>query len=452
MTRRRLRAALAVGCLSILLGSLLGVRGSAAAFTATTAVGPNTFVVDRLANYFSVTPGADAVATGDVDTLAVNLGFVASARTFTSVFTVTNVSGAPQTAKLTLAGVPQVAAATFNVGGSSTITLAPGASSAVSVRTSPTTAGRGAGSLELRLSGSSWLYRAYPLALDQAPEPPASLTATARAAGRIQLSWPASTTTNLAGYDVYRATGAGSLAKIAAGVATTYDDTATVDGSSYRYVVRATSSGAPSFASLDSPQATAIADATAPSRPTVGAGAYVNAADAAAFPVTVTLPAGSVASDTIGVAITDGAATVATTAPATAGAGTVVVSLDARTLAEGAITVQATSTDAAGNVSTAATGVVSKDTVAPGIPTTAYIDNRSVADAITGAAEAGATITAMRTAPSAAGPYTTVAAGDGSFTLTVEIAKRVSVTYSVTATDAAGNVGSASIVTFATTK
>lgn len=95
---------------------------------------------------------------------------------------------------------------------------------------------------------------------------------------------------------------------------------------------------------------------------------------------------------------------------------------------------------------------MSKDTVAPGIPTAAYVDNRNVADAITGAAEAGAAITATRTAPSAAGPYTTVATGAGSFTVTVGIAKNVSVTYSVTATDAAGNVGASSTVTFATTK
>lgn len=452
MKHRRLRTALVVGCLSVLLGSLLGVRGSAAAFTATTTVGANTFVVDRLANYLSVTPGADAVATGGVDSLALNLGFVPSARTFTSAFTVTNVSGAPQSVTLTLAGVAQVAAATFNAGGASTVTLSPGASSAVSVRTSSTTAGRGAGTLELRLSGSNWLYRTYPLALDEAPEAPASLTATARAAGRIQLSWPASTTTNLAGYDVYRATGAASLAKISTIAATTYNDTATVDGSSYRYVVRATSSGVPAFDSLASQTATATADATPPAQPGLSAAAYVNAASAAAFPVTVTLPASSLSSDAVAVAITDGSATVTGTAAATSGAGTVVVPLDARALAQGALTVRATSTDAAGNVSTAATLAVTNDTVAPGVPTASYVDNRNVADAITGAAEGSATITATRTAPSAAGPYTAAAAGAGSYQVTVGIAKNITVTYSVTATDAAGNVSAARTVTFATTR
>lgn len=452
MKARRLPSVLVVGCLSVLLGGLLGVHGSTAAFTATTTVGANTFVADRLANYFSVTPGTDAAATGNVDTLAVDFGLVPSARSFTSVFTVTNVSGVPQSATLTLAGVAQVAAATFTVGGSGSVTLAPGASTAVSVQTSSTTAGRGAGTLELRLTGSSWLYRTYPLALDEAPEAPASLSATAKAAGRIQLTWPASTTTNVSGYDVYRATGAGSLAKIATVGATMYDDTATVDGTSYRYVVRATSSGTPAFDSLPSAQATAIADATAPLQPSLSAAAYVNAASVAAFPVSVTLLAGSLSTDTIAVAITNGATTATTTAPATGGAGTGAVSLNAGALPEGALTISATSTDAAGNVSTAASRAVTKDTVAPGMPTATYVDDRNVADSITGTAEGSATITATRTAPSGAGPYAAVAAAAGSYTVTVGIAKNVTVTYSVTATDAAGNTGAARSVTYATTR
>ena len=450
MKAGRFPSLLVVGCLGVLLGGLLGVHGSTAAFTATTAVGANTFVADRLGNYFSVTPGADAVATGDIDTLAVDFGLVPSARTFSNVFTVTNVSSASQSATLTLAGVAQVTAATFTVGGSAMITLAPGASTSVSVQTSTTTAGRGAGTLKLRLAGSSWLYRTYPLSLDQAPEAPARLTATAKAAGRIQLTWPASTTANVSSYDLYRATGSGSLAKLATVGATTYDDTATVDGTSYRYVVRATSSGTPAFDSLASPQATATADATAPLQPTVSAAAYVNAAGAAAFPVNVTLLAGSASTDTITVAIASGVTTATATAPATEGAGAVAVSVNAGALPEGALTISVTSTDAAGNVSTAASRAVTKDTVAPGTPSATYVDNKNVADAITGTSEGGAAITATRTSPTAAGPYTASAAAGGSYAVTVAVAKGITVTYSITATDAAGNVGAPGFVTFAT--
>lgn len=452
MNPGRLRTALVIGCLSVLLGGVLGLRGSTAAFTAATTVGANTFTVDRLATYFSVTPGTDAVATGGVDTLAVDLGLVAAARTFSQVFTVTNVSGAPQSATLFVTGVPQVGAATFTSSSSAGVTLAPGASTAVAIRTSSTTAGRGAGVIELRLTGSSWLYRRYALKIDQAPEAPASLAAAAKPSGRIQLTWPASTTTNLSGYDVYRAVGVASLAKLATAVGTTYDDLATVDGTSYRYVVRAVSTGTPSFDSVASLQATATADATAPAQPAAASSAYVNTSSVAAFAVTVTCGAGSLATDTLVVTLGSGPATVVATAAATAGAGTVTIYLDARTLAEGALTVSATSTDAAGNVSSAATKSIVKDTVAPSLPTATYVDNKNVADQITGLAEAGSTVTATRTAPSAAGPFTAVAGAGGAYTVTVAIAKSVTVTYTVTATDAAGNPSAASSITFATTR
>lgn len=450
MRSRRLRAVLAVGCLSVLLGGVVGLRGSTAAFTAATTVSANTFTVDRLGNYFAVTPGTDAVATGNVDSLAVALGFVPSARTFSQVFTVTNVSGSPQSATLALAGVPQVDSATFASSGSAAVTLAPGASTAVAIATSATTSGRGAGTLELRLAGSGWLYRTYPLTVDQAPAAPASLGASAQAGGRIRLSWPASTTTNLSGYDVYRASGAASLAKLATVAGTTYDDVATVDGTSYRYAVRAVSSGTPSFDSLASVQATAAADATAPAQPAVASPAYVNSSSVAAFAVTITCGAASLATDTLVVTLGSGPATVVATAAATAGAGTVTVYLDASTLAEGALTVSATSTDAAGNVSGAGTAGAVKDTVAPGAPAATYVDNRNAADQITGTAEPGSTVTALRTAPSAAGPYSTVAAADGTFTVAVSIAKNTTIAYTVTASDPAGNVSAATNLTFAT--
>ena len=70
---------------------------SAAAFTGSTAIPSNTVTVDKLANYFSVVPGSavqpgtsTAVASGNVDSLSLDFGTVPSARTFTSVFRVTN--------------------------------------------------------------------------------------------------------------------------------------------------------------------------------------------------------------------------------------------------------------------------------------------------------------------------------------------------------------------------
>ena len=212
-------------------------RLSSAAFTAQTPVAGNTVTVDKLGNYFQVTPGtavqagtSTPVATGNVDTLALAFSLVPSARAFTSVFTVKNISTQSRTAVLTLNGPAQVVSAVFASTGTTSATLAAGASTTVTVTTSSTVAGHGVGSLRLGLSSLSWMYRTYALTIDEAPEAPPSLTASQRPAGRIDLAWGASsTTTGLRGYDVYRKTGAGSYAKLNASPLTglTYSDTAT---------------------------------------------------------------------------------------------------------------------------------------------------------------------------------------------------------------------------------
>ena len=100
-----MRKLVVVGCLC-LAASGLGAGFSAAAFTRSTSVPANGITADALRNYFSVTPGSDvqpgtsnAVAGGDVDSLSIDLGTVPSARTFSNVFRITNVSGATRTAR-----------------------------------------------------------------------------------------------------------------------------------------------------------------------------------------------------------------------------------------------------------------------------------------------------------------------------------------------------------------
>jgi len=77
------------------------------------------------------------------------------------------------------------------------------------------------------------------------PPPPTNLTATAIAGGSIQLSWTASSPeTNVAQYNIYRATSSGGqdysspTYTVSVGT-TTYTDTSTTDGQTYYYVVRA---------------------------------------------------------------------------------------------------------------------------------------------------------------------------------------------------------------------
>ncbi len=324
-----MRRIVAVACLSLAVAGLFA-QLSAAAFTGSTAIPSNAVTVDELANYFSVVPGSavqpgtsTSVASGGVDNLALDFGTVPSARTFTSVFRVTNVSGATRTATLTLSNVAQVSSVVFASSGGGSATLASGASTAVTVTTSSTVAGRGSGTLRLALSGISWLYRDYSFGIDEAPEAPGAPSAVQKPAGRLDLSWTASSTvTNLAGYDVYRSSG-GAYAKLNAVPLTglSYSDTATTDGTAYTYKVRAVSSGTPVLDSLDSTTVTATADASAPGTPSSfalanGGGngtAYVNAGNAGSLSVSITLPADSLASDVVQLTISNGGSSVVTT-------------------------------------------------------------------------------------------------------------------------------------------
>lgn len=461
-----MRRLLVVGCLCLVaLG--LGAGFSAAAFTGSTSVAGNGITSDALRNYFSVTPGSDvqpgtsnAVASGDVDGLSIDLGAVPSARTFSNVFRITNVSGASRTATLTLSSVPQVASAVFASSGSGSVTLAAGASTTLSVTTSTTVAGRGIGTLRLGLSGSSWLYRDYSFRLDEAPEAPGAPTAVQRPAGRIDLSWPASsTTTNFAGYDVYRSSGGGAYTKINGTILSTltYSDTSTVDGTAYTYKVKAVSSGTPVLMSVDSPTVNATADATAPGQPSGivlanggGAGnAYINAANAGSISISVNLAANSLTSDTVQITVSRGASVTASHA-GSSGAGTITFTgLNLSSLGDGAVTISVSSTDLAGNVSTAGTATVTKDTVAPGVPTANYTDNNNAnADQVFGTAEANASLTVTKTVPTPTSTYSTTASGAGAYSVLVAaIAGKPNpstpVTYTITATDAAGNTSGA---------
>jgi len=444
---------LAVACLSLAAAGLFA-RLSSAAFTGSTSVASNPITVDKLANYFSVTPLSGAIASGDVDSFSLDFGTVPSARTFNSVFRVTNVSGASRTAVLTLSNVPQISSLGF-AGGGASISLAAGGSAVVNVTTSSTVAGRGTGTLRLGLSGVSWLYRDYSVRIDEAPEAPTAPAVVQKPAGRLDLSWTASTTvTNFAGYDVYRSTG-GAYTKLNASLltGTAYSDTSTVDGTSYTYKINAVSSGSPLLTSVDSSTVTAQADATAPGTPTValanggGAGnAYVNSGNASSLSVTITLPAGSLTTDTVKLTVSNGGNSVITTRAGTNGAGTITVTgLNVAGLGDGTLTLSANSTDLAGNVSSNGSVSAPKDTVAPGAPTASYTDNNNTtADVVFGNAEANAAITVTKTSPTPTASYPTTATAGGTYTVNVagtngKPATPIAVTYTVTATDAAGN-------------
>jgi Bacterial Ig domain/Bacterial Ig-like domain len=107
--------------------------------------------------------------------------------------------------------------------------------------------------------------------------------------------------------------------------------------------------------------------------------------------------------------------------------------------------------DAAGNPNVAATSTdntVTYDTIAPPVTGLAYSDGTSgQGDKVTGTAELGATMTATQTqGPHVGTAYTATATTGGAFTIIVDNIASGTVTYSVTAKDAAGNVSAAVVI------
>ncbi len=139
--------------------------------------------------------------------------------------------------------------------------------------------------------------------------------------------------------------------------------------------------------------------------------------------------------------LSSGGQTVSKTAAATGGAGSVTVSnIDASILPDGTVTIAATSTDLAGNVSTARSTTAPKDTAAPAIASVTYVDNKNpTQDQVIVSTEAGATVTVSIRGLNPSG----TADAFGTFTASVGSVKTGSGTISVTAHDAAGNASSA---------
>ena len=105
----------------------------------------------------------------------------------------------------------------------------------------------------------------------------------------------------------------------------------------------------------------------------------------------------------------------------------------------------------------AGTATVTKDTVAPGVPTANYTDNNNTnADQVSGNAEANASITVNKTSALTAS-YSTAASGAGAYSVLVAaVAGKpnppTAVTYTITATDAAGNTSGAATLNYNDTK
>jgi hypothetical protein len=183
----------------------------------------------------------------------------------------------------------------------------------------------------------------------------------------------------------------------------------------------------------------------------------VNAGNASSISVSVTLAANSLTTDTVKVTVANGGNSVVTTHAGTNGAGTITVTgLNVAGLGDGTLTISANSTDLAGNVGNATSVTVTKDTSAPGAPSANYTDNNNAtADVVFGSAEANASITVTK---SSGGTYSTTANGSGAYSVSVGATAgkpnngAIALTFTVTASDAAGNTSGATTLNVSDTK
>ena len=202
-------------------------------------------------------PGtATAVAGGNVDGLSIDFGTVPSARTFASVFRITNVSSATRTATLTLSSVPQVAVGDLRIQRrAAPATLAAGASTTldwsrprrplqaeVGARSGLASLGRVGSTATTRSTSTRRLRR--PAHRPGRRSLRAASTSPGAPRPRRRIS-PATTSTAPA---VAPTPSSRRLRRSAL----TYSDVATVDGTAYTYKIHAVSSGVPVLDSLDS--------------------------------------------------------------------------------------------------------------------------------------------------------------------------------------------------------
>lgn len=198
---------------------------------------------------------------------------------------------------------------------------------------------------------------------------------------------------------------------------------------------------------------TSIKDTVAPAGPTISAPTYVNIANAANVPVSGTAEAG--ASVTLLVTDEGAAHTVSQTVTADGAGAWSTTGLNLASLDDGAVAYTATATDAAGNTGASATVNKVKDTLAPGLPTVSvppFVNTANVANVpVDGNAEPGATVALTVTDPGTAHTVSQTATTDGAGAWTTALnlttLNQGTVTYKVTATDAAGNASAIATTT-----
>ena len=315
--------------------------------------------------------GAPPAAT-PLDTLVVDFGFVTgTSDPLSKTFVLRNTAVAPVNISLTVAGAPGVQAAFPD--NSSHARLRVNHETSVTVTSNPMHAGSlNGGQVVISVSGVAKPLT-VPLHGAQAPLPPGAVTATPEADGAVRVTWAASPSTGVAGYQVDRRVSGGPWQPLdASAPAGGIVDQTAPNGQAVDYRVSAITAGVePTLLSASSAPGSTVPDATAPDVPNeVTPPDFVNQGNENAVPVKVFLPQTSAPTDVVSVTLTNPTTGDSATATTAGGQSPVSVTIDTSKIADGTLNVTSTVTDAVGNTSTVFDGTsVLKDTLAPDAPT-----------------------------------------------------------------------------------
>jgi len=194
-----------------------------------------------------------------ISTLSVPIGRQQSAATFENAILLRNTSAVPVNLSVDVIDAPGVTA-TFP-GSRTTQHLQVNEKTHVAVSTSPLFAGNLHGFVKISMTGAKPLT--VPLTGAQAPLPPGAVTATPQAHGAVHLTWPASPSTGVAGYQVERRVPGGPWQTLdASAPAGGITDQNGPDGQTVQYRASAVTAGVqPALLSLPGAPGSAVPDA-----------------------------------------------------------------------------------------------------------------------------------------------------------------------------------------------
>ena len=242
----------------------------------------------------------------DLSALRVDLtSFSGSSEPLTKTFDLQNTAVTPVRISLAVTGVVGVNA-TFP-DHNSTRLLAANKTTTVTVTSDPMHAGPLNGNVVITVSGVAQPFT-VPLSGVQAPLPPGAVTATPEAKGAVHVTWPASPSTGVAGYEVDRRVAGGQWEPLpgSAPAVGIVDQTGT-DGQTVDYRVSAITAGVNrQVLSSAGGTGSAVTDASAPDLPTnIKLPDFVNQSSEDSVPVEVDLPPTSSPTDVVSVTLTE---------------------------------------------------------------------------------------------------------------------------------------------------